>query len=141
MESIKYPNLEDVLFRLRKESFLCDCSYPRLAKAKSKTEAYAALVAEEAVSAELALIESQVARSESGRARRRAVTRSCVRVHERAALLGEFQKSSKLPPCGTARQRGRGVFGLCENPKIFRQNSAEFSRNLAKLICENSGKI
>ena len=48
VESIKYPNREDVLLRLRKESFRCDCSYPRLAKAKRKTEAYAALVAEEA---------------------------------------------------------------------------------------------
>ena len=30
--------------------------------------------------------------------------------NEKAALLAEFQKSSKLPPCGTARQRGRRVF-------------------------------
>ena len=30
--------------------------------------------------------------------------------NEKAALLAEFQMSSKLPPCGTARQRGRRVF-------------------------------
>ena len=38
----------------------------------------------------------------AGRAELRALTQ--------AALLAEFQKSSKLHPCGTARQRGRGVF-------------------------------
>ena len=53
---------------------------------------------------------------------------------EEAALLAEFRKSSKLPPCGTARQRGRGVFGLCENRKTFRQNSGKiYVSNLGKL--------
>ena len=42
----------------------------------------------------------------SGRLRLRAELRALTQ----AALLAEFQKSSKLPPCGTARQRGRGVF-------------------------------
>ena len=36
--------------------------------------------------------------------------RAELRALTQAALLAEFQKSSKLPPCGTARQRGRGVF-------------------------------
>ena len=33
----------------------------------------------------------------------------------------------------TARQRGRGVFGLCENPKNFRQNSAKFGKMYQQL--------
>ena len=75
--------------------------------------------------------------AESGE--RQAVTRSCVRVHEEAALLVGFQKSSKLPHCGTARQRGLGVFGLCENPKKIRQNSAKIylvAKKISKIFAK-----
>ena len=80
--------------------------------------------------------------------RRAAAGRAGLRALTQAALLAEFQKSSKLPPCGTARQRGRGVFDGAAawawgfwTLRKSEKNSSKFSKiqqNSAKFrqICE-----
>ena len=68
--------------------------------------------------------------------RRAAAGRSELRALTQAALLAEFQESSKLPPCGTARQRRRGVFDGAASwawgfwtLRKSEKNSSKFSKN------------
>ena len=95
---------------------------------------------------------SRTARSAGGRTPSRSasssrgerVQRVQLRALSQAALLAEFKKSSKRLPCGTARQRGRGIFRFSQiatfsaafwkNPETiwstFSKNSATFWQHL-----------
>ena len=53
--------------------------------------------------------------------------RAQLRALSQAALLAEFKKSSKRLPCGTARQRGRGIFRSSPIPAKS-ANSGKFCR-------------
>ena len=49
-------------------------------------------------------------------------------VEENAVLLAEFKKSSKRPPCGTARQRRRGIFTLSQRSDYYCYRSPRLDR-------------